>query len=67
MPGERLELEREHAAPGVEREAGPGDVRRWFASLRATPAAADRSMPILSVILREAEFMGYRREGSNPR
>ena len=42
------------------------DVRRWFGSLRATPAAADRSMPILSVILREAELMGYRPEGSNP-
>ena len=42
------------------------DVQRWFASRRATPVAADRSMPILSVILREAERMGYRPEGSNP-
>ncbi len=42
------------------------DVRRWFASRRATPVAADRSMPILSVILTEAERMGYRPEGSNP-
>ena len=42
------------------------DVQRWFASLRATPVAADRSMPILSVILKEAELMGYRPEGSNP-
>ena len=42
------------------------DVLRWFASLRATPVAADRSMPILSVILTEAERMGYRPEGSNP-
>ncbi|MDE0053770.1 MAG: Arm DNA-binding domain-containing protein [Gammaproteobacteria bacterium] len=32
-----------------------GDVRRWFASLRATPVAADRSMPVLSVIMRETE------------
>ena len=31
------------------------EVRRWFASLAATPAAADRSMPILSLIMREAE------------
>ena len=36
------------------------DVQRWFASRRATPVAADRSMPILSVILQEAERMGYR-------
>ncbi|MDE0410474.1 MAG: integrase arm-type DNA-binding domain-containing protein [Alphaproteobacteria bacterium] len=42
------------------------DVRNWFASLRATPSAADRSMPILSVIMREAEKMGLRPEGSNP-
>ena len=41
-------------------------VRNWFASLAATPVAADRSMPILSVILREAERMGLRPEGSNP-
>ena len=44
----------------------PGDVRKWFASLRATPVAADRSMPVLSVIMREAERMGLRSEGSNP-
>ena len=42
------------------------DVRRWFASLHATPVAADRSMPVLSVIMREAETMGLRPEGSNP-
>ena len=42
------------------------DVRDWFASLRATPVAADRSMPVLSVILREAEAMGLRPQGSNP-
>ena len=42
------------------------DVVHWFASLRATPVAADRSMPVLSVIVREAERMGFREEGSNP-
>ena len=42
------------------------EVRNWFASLRATPVAADRSMPVLSVIMREAEAMGLRPEGSNP-
>ena len=42
------------------------DVRNWFASLRATPAAADRSLPVLSVIMREAEAVGLRPEGSNP-
>ena len=36
------------------------DARIWFASLRATPVAADRSMPVLSVIMREAEAMGLR-------
>ena len=42
------------------------DVQRWFASLRATPVAADRSAPILSVIMRQAELYGWRPEGSNP-
>lgn len=42
------------------------EVRNWFASLAATPVAADRSMPILSVIMREAERMGLRPKGTNP-
>ncbi len=41
-------------------------MQDWFASLRATPAAADRSAPVLSVILRQAEVYGYRPENSNP-
>ena len=44
----------------------PREVQAWFASLRATPAAADRSAPVLSVILRQAEVYGYRPENSNP-
>jgi len=43
-----------------------GEVRQWFASLRSTPSAADRSMPILFAIMREAETLGHRPEGSNP-
>ena len=42
------------------------DVQRWFRSLGATPVAADRSAPILSVIMRQAEAYGYRPEESNP-
>ena len=42
------------------------DVRRWFTSLHETPVAADRSAPVLSVILRQAEVYGYRPEGTNP-
>ena len=42
------------------------DVQQWFASLRSTPAAADRAAPVLSVIMREAETLGHRPEGSNP-
>ncbi len=42
------------------------DVRRWFARLHETPVAADRSAPVLSVIMREAEVYGYRSEGTNP-
>ncbi len=42
------------------------DVQQWFASLSSTPAAADRAAPVLSVIMREAESLGFRPEGSNP-
>ena len=43
-----------------------GEVRQWFGGLHATPAAANRSLPILSVIMRQAEVYGYRPEESNP-
>ena len=33
-------------------DIGSRDVRNWFASLHATPFAADRSAPVLSVIMR---------------
>ncbi len=42
------------------------DVKQWLASLHETPVAADRSAPILSVIMRQAEVYGYRPEGTNP-
>ncbi|MDE0418062.1 MAG: tyrosine-type recombinase/integrase [bacterium] len=42
------------------------DVRAWFTSLHGTPVAADRSAPVLSVIMAQAETYGYRPEGSNP-
>ena len=42
------------------------DVQQWFVSLHVTPVAADRSAPVLSVILRESEAYGYRPAGSNP-
>ena len=42
------------------------EVRQWFGTLHATPAAANRSLPILSVIMRQAEIYGHRPENSNP-
>jgi len=42
------------------------DVRDWFASMHATPVSADRSMPVLSVVMKAAEADGLRPEGSNP-
>ncbi len=42
------------------------DVKQWFTSLHETPVAADRSAPVLSVIMRQAEVYGYRPEGTNP-
>ena len=42
------------------------EVQKWFRSLHAAPAAANRSAPILSVIMQQAEAWGYRPENSNP-
>lgn len=42
------------------------EVQRWFRSLHATPAAANRSAPVLSVIMQQAEVWGLRPEGGNP-
>ncbi len=42
------------------------EVQRWFRSLHAVPAAANRSAPILSVIMRQAEAWGLRPESGNP-
>ena len=42
------------------------EVRHWFDALHLTPMAANRSLPILSVIRREAEVYGYRPEESDP-
>ena len=47
-------------------EIAAHDVQLWFASLHETPVTADRSAPVLSVIMRQAEVYGYRPEGSNP-
>ncbi len=47
-------------------EITPQEVQRWFSTLHATPAAANRALPILSVILSQAELYGHRPEGSNP-
>ena len=42
------------------------DVLEWFESLHAKPSSANRSLPVLSVILCQAEVYGYRPEDSNP-
>ena len=53
---------------GWDRRPSPRGRERRCARCcrRATPVAADRSMPVLSVIMREVEAMGLRPEGSNP-
>ena len=51
-----------HTIAGITRP----EVLEWFESLHAKPASANRSLPVLSVILRQAEVYGYRPEDSNP-
>ena len=42
------------------------DVRRWFDSLSGTPGNANRTLPVLSVMMRQAELWDFRPQGSNP-
>ena len=42
------------------------DVVRWFDSMSATPGNANRALPVLSVMMREAECHELRPQGSNP-
>ena len=41
-------------------------VRDWFASMADRPGTANRSMQVLSVMMRMAELWGYRPHNSNP-
>ena len=42
------------------------DVLNWFDSMHLKPGAANRSLPLLSTIMQQAEIYGFRPEGSNP-
>jgi integrase len=42
------------------------DVKRWFDGLSHIKTTANRALPVLSTIFREAEEMGLREEDSNP-
>ncbi len=42
------------------------DVRSWFASMAGKPGSANRTMPVLSVMMRMAELWGYRAHNTNP-
>ena len=41
-------------------------VKDWFASMSERPGVANRSMPVLSVMMRMAERWGYRAHNTNP-
>ncbi|MCY3856085.1 MAG: site-specific integrase [Rhodospirillales bacterium] len=41
-------------------------VRDWFASMAERPGIANRSVPVLSVMMRMAELWGYRAHNTNP-
>ena len=42
------------------------DVQRWFDSMSGTPGNANRGLPLLSVMMRQAELWDLRPQGSNP-
>ena len=41
-------------------------VKDWFASMADRPGAANRAMPVLSMMMRMAQIWGYRSHNSNP-
>ena len=41
-------------------------VRRWFDSMSGTPGNANRTLPVLSVMMRQAELWDIRPQGSKP-
>ena len=41
-------------------------VKEWFASMSERPGIANRSMPVLSVMMQMAERWGYRTHNTNP-
>ena len=47
-------------------EISRADVRRWFDSMSGTPGNANRTLPVLSVMMRQAELWDLRPQGSNP-
>ena len=61
---------RKHILPALGHlavdEVAVEHVRDWFASMADRPGTANRSMPVLSVMMRMAELWGYRPHNSNP-
>ena len=47
-------------------EIARADVRRWFDAMSDTPGNANRTLPVLSVMMRQAELWDLRPQGSNP-
>ncbi len=47
-------------------QIGRADVRRWFDAMSGTPGNANRTLPVLSVMMRQAELWDLRPQGSNP-
>ena len=44
----------------------PSDVHRWFDAMSHKPATANRTLPVLSVMMTQAELWDLRPPGSNP-
>ena len=47
-------------------DIGRAHVRCWFDSMSGTPGNANRTLPVLSVMMRQAELWELRPQGSNP-
>ena len=48
------------------KDVSRADVRRWFDSMSGAPGNANRALPVLSVMMTQAELWDLRPQGSNP-
>ena len=56
----------DHTLPAFGFKVTRDDAQRWFDSTSGTPGVANRTLPVLSVMMAQSELWDLRPQGSNP-